>query len=207
MGLVATTVALALGLLIGSSKSFYDTQNAEVTQLAANVVLLDRVLAHYGPETAEARAMLRVAVARQMEVIWLRDSSDKRHFQPRPLQDEVLFDKIEDLSPRDDKQRSLQSQALSLAIQVGQIRSLMLQQRTVPVPRLLVFILIFWLTLLFISFGLFAPSNLTVLASLLISAAAVCGAIFLILQMYQPYTALIEVSDAPLRAALAQLGQ
>ena len=69
MGLVATTVALVLGLLVASAKSFYDTQNNEVTQLAANLVLLDRVLAHYGPEAADARASLRATAAHLPEVL------------------------------------------------------------------------------------------------------------------------------------------
>jgi hypothetical protein len=68
-------------------------------------------------------------------------------------------------------------------------------------------VLTFWLTVLFISFGLFAPNNLTVKSGLFISALAVAGAIFLILQMYQPRGGFIQVSDAPLRAAIVQLGQ
>lgn len=57
-----------------------------------------------------------------------------------------------------------------------------------------------------VSFGLFDPRNATVMVSLLISALAVCGAIFLILEIYHPDTGLLKVSDAPLRAAFAQLG-
>jgi hypothetical protein len=73
MGLVATTVAIALGLLIASAKSSYDTQSAEVTQLAANVVLLDRILVHYRPETKDARAALRSSVARLADRFWTQD--------------------------------------------------------------------------------------------------------------------------------------
>jgi hypothetical protein len=94
-----------------------------------------------------------------------------------------------------------------MAIQVGQTRLLVFEQRRVPVPKLLLVMLVFWLIALFFSFGLFAPPNLTVLASLFVTAAAVSGAIFLILEMYSPYTGLIRVSDAPLRAALLQLGR
>jgi hypothetical protein len=62
--LVATTVALVLGLLVASAKSFYDTQTSEVTQLSTNVLLLDRLMAHYGPEATEARAgAIRAAMA------------------------------------------------------------------------------------------------------------------------------------------------
>ena len=71
----------------------------------------------------------------------------------------------------------------------------------------LLVVLVLWLTVIFISFGLFAPINATVLSSLFVSALSVSGAVFLILEMYAPYSGLIQISNAPLRAALAQLGQ
>ena len=64
-----------------------------------------------------------------------------------------------------------------------------------------------WLTVIFISFGLFAPFNATVVSSLFVSALSVAGAIFLILEMYTPYTGVIQISSAPLRAALVHLGK
>lgn len=207
MGLVGTTVALVLGLLIASGKGFYDTQNAEVTQLAANVALLDRVLIQFGPETAEIRSLLRSSVSRMVDVTWAHASTGSAHFGPSAANEEALFDKIEKLSPHNDEQRFLQSQALSMAIQLGQVRALMFAQKSSAVPMPLLAMLVFWLILLFMSFGLFVPPNVTMVASLLISALAVCGAIFLILEMYQPYTGLIHVSDAPLRAVLEQLGR
>jgi len=71
----------------------------------------------------------------------------------------------------------------------------------------LLVVLVLWLTVIFVSFGLFAPSNATVISSLFVSALSVSGAIFLILEMYGPYAGLIQISSAPLRAALAHLGQ
>jgi hypothetical protein len=206
MALVGTTVALVLGLLIASGKGFYDTQSSEVTQLAADVVLLDKVLTHFGPETKEIRALLRSSVARMADATWAREGSDKTHSVASAANEETLFDKIQELSPHNENQRFLQSQALSMAIQLGQIRSLMLAQKSSSVPMPLLAVLVFWLALLFISFGLFVRPNVTVVVSLFASALAVCGAIFLILEMYQPYSGLIHVSDAPLRAALAQIG-
>ena len=70
MGLVGTMAALVLGLLVASAKGSYDTQAGELTQLAANVTLLDRVLAHYGPETKEIRDQLRNTVIRIVNQIW-----------------------------------------------------------------------------------------------------------------------------------------
>jgi len=82
MGLVATTVALVLGLLIASAKGFYDTQNSEMTQAAANVVLLDRILVHYGAEAKDARAVLRGTVASLIERSWQHDGQGKIRFDP-----------------------------------------------------------------------------------------------------------------------------
>jgi membrane-bound ClpP family serine protease len=83
----------------------------------------------------------------------------------------------------------------------------MYEQGTTSISLPMLSVLVFWLTTLFISFGLFAPHNGTVIASLFISALSVSGAILLILELYTPYAGLIQVSSAPLRAALAHLGQ
>lgn len=165
-------------------------------------LLLDRVLVHYGQETTGTRAALRAFLPRLSGLLGARD----RPFDPT-REGEAIFDKIQELSPKDDNQRFLKVQATSLAIQIGQLRWLVFEQKTVPIPRLLLLMLIFWLTVLFLSFGLFGPRTATVRVGLLISAMAVCGAIFLILEMYHPDTGLLRVSDAPLRAAVAQLGQ
>ena len=206
MALVGTTLALVLGLLIASSKGFYDTQSSEVTQLAADVVVLDRVLLHFGPETKEIRDLLRSSVANMVDATWAQDGSNKT-FVPFSANEGAVLGKIQQLSPQNDNQRFLQSQALSMAIKVGQTRSLMFAQHTSSVPMPLLAVLVFWLILLFMSFGLFVRPNVTVVVSLFASALAVCCAIFLILEMYHPYGGLIQVSSAPLHAALAQLGQ
>ena len=209
MGLVVTTVAIALGLLVGSAKSFFDTQNAEMAQLAANYVLLDRMLAQYGPEAKDARATLRTALANQLGTQEQLLGSNKTYIDIKsgaPVS-EAITDKIHGLSPKDDDQKFFRQQCLNLEIQLGQIRWLMYEQNSVPFPRFLLVMLIAWLIVLFVSFGIFAPRNPMVLAGFLVSAAAVCGAILLILQMYNPQRGLIRVSDAPLRAAMEQLGR
>jgi hypothetical protein len=206
MGLVGTTLALVLGLLIASGKGYFDTQSSEVTQIAADSVLLDRILRHYGPDTKEIRALLRGSVAHMVDVTWARDGSDNTDSETSTTS-EALAENIQGLSPQNDNQRFLKSQALTAAIELGQTRSLMLAQKTASVPTRLLTILVLWLVMLFMSFGLFVRGNVTVVVSLFASALAVCSAIFLILEMYQPYGGLIQVSSAPLRAALMQIGQ
>jgi hypothetical protein len=207
MGMIATMAALVLGLLVASAKSFYDTQSAELTQLSANVILLERVLAHYGPETKEVRDLLRGAVARTLDLLWHQDRQENSGTIPTAAGGEILYDKIQALSPTNDVQRSLQAQASGMAVDLGKLRWLMFEQATTGVSLPLLAVLVFWLAIVFASFGLFAPPNATVLATLFPCALSVSGAIFLILEMYTPFQGLMQISSAPLREALAHLGQ
>ena len=206
VGLIATMAALVLGLLIASAKSSYDMQNAEITEMSSKAVLLDRILAHYGPEAKDARDMLRGSVASVLDTLSSNAADSAVQFGTS-ANGEALYDKVQRLSPKDDVQRSIQGQALGTLMSLGQTRMLLAAQKSnsVSVPMLVV--LVAWLTIIFISFGLFAPRNLTVIVSLLVSALSVSGAIFLILEMYSPYAGLIHVSGAPIRAALTHLGQ
>lgn len=118
-----------------------------------------------------------------------------------------FYEQIQQLSPKGDQQRLLKDQAVSIAAGLGRIRWLMYEQRSSSVSTPLLAVLVFWLIATFVSFGIFAPPNTTVIASLFVSALSVSAAIFLMLEMYAPYAGLIHVSSAPLRAALASLGQ
>jgi hypothetical protein len=206
MGLLGTMTALVLGLLVASAKGAYDAQNAELTQLSANIVFLDRELAHYGPETKNVRDQLRRGVVRALDGLWSGDS-EPSHLDPSTNESEVLYDAIQQLSPKDDTQRWLKGQALSTAISIGQTRWLMYEQARTTVSMPLLVTLVFWLAISFTSFGLFTPVNATSIASIFVSALSVSVAITLILEMYTPYKGLIHISGAPLRAALAHLGQ
>jgi hypothetical protein len=206
VGLIATMAALVLGLLIASAKSSYDTQNAELTEMSSKAVLLDRVLAHYGPEAKDTRDTLRRAVVGVLEMV--SSKSVAGPFQVgASATGEVLYDEIQELSPKNDAQRSMQAQAVNIMMALGQSRWLLTAQKSNSVSLPMLVVLIAWLTIIFISFGLFAPRNVTAVVSLLVSALSVSGAIFLILEMYSPYGGLIHISSGPLRAALAHLSQ
>jgi hypothetical protein len=207
MGLVATLSALVLGLLIASAKNSSDAQSTELTQMCAKVVSLDRLLAHYGPEAKEGRDLLRNSVERVLNQMWSKDRTNSSQSEPQAAGGEALFGKIQALSPKDEAQRSLKAKASSIAMDIGQMRWLMYEQGAASISMPLLIVLVFWLTALFISFGLFAPRNGTVVTSLLVSSLSVSGAILLILEMYAPYAGVIQVSSAPLRAALSQLGK
>src|SRR5437879_597635 len=205
-GIIGTMAALVLGLLVASARGSYDAQSDEMMDFSSRIVLLDRVLAHYGPEAKDARDLLRDVVARMVDRMWVersRYSESKRIV----MGGEVMYDKIQELSPRDEPQRLIKTQALNLVLALSQTRWLMFEQRGRSISKPLLMMLVFWLTINFVSFGLFAPRNGTVITTLLLCAVAVSGAIFLILEMYEPYTGLIHISSAPVRSALEQLGR
>jgi hypothetical protein len=204
MGLIATMAALVLGLLIAAAKSSFDIQNAEITEMSSKAILLDRILAHYGPEAKEAREMLRGSVVSVLDIVSSNAADSAVQFGTS-ANGEALYDKVQGLAPKDDVQRSIQAQALSTLMSLGQTRLLLAAQKSNSVSLPMLVVLVAWLTIIFISFGLFAPRNGTVVVSLLVSALSVSGAIFLILEMYSPYAGMIHVSAAPLRAALEHL--
>src|SRR5205807_8118827 len=74
-GMIATLSALVLGLLVGSAKSSFDATNTAVIQNGAKIILLDRVLATYGPETKDAREQLRRALADGVEMFWPEENT------------------------------------------------------------------------------------------------------------------------------------
>lgn len=207
MGLVATMAALVLGLLVSSAKTFYDSQSTEMTEMCTKVILLDRMLARYGPETKEVRDVLRGTVADSINRIWPQERTGPSKLGAPSTEPEALVTKIQELSPKDDSHRALQIQALSIGTGLIQTRWLMYEQQSNSVSKPMLAILVFWLTAIFVSFGLFTPGNATAGTGLFVAALSVSGAIFLILEMYAPYGGLIEISSGPLRAALAQLGR
>jgi hypothetical protein len=209
MGLVATMSALVLSLLISSAKSSFDAQSAEVTDASARIILLDRTLALYGPETNEARQLLRSSIARVFERLWPknRDRVVVSALGEPSSGMESLYVMVQGMSPKDDRQRSIQTQALNILVVLGQLRWLMYEQQSTSISMPLLIVLVSWVTTLSISFGIFAPYNATVIASLLVTSMSVAAAIFLILELYKPYGGLIHISSAPMRIALAHLGQ
>ena len=206
MGTIATMTAVVLGLLVASAKGYYDNQSRELTEMSARVVLLDRILAHYGPEAKGARDKLRETVVRVLDKMWARQSTVPSKVEPS-VASEAVFDRIQELSPQNDGQRSLHARALNLAMQIGETRWLMFEQASTSISTPMLLVVIFALTITFTSFSLHAAPNPTVIVTLLLCALAVASTLFLILEMYQPFQGMIQIPSDPLRNALAQLGQ
>jgi hypothetical protein len=207
MGLVATMAALILGLLVASAKDSYDKESSGVTQIAAKIVFLDRLLANYGPETKDIREQFRHAVERMVSRMWPEKASEHSELDPSKSRADALYAAMQKLSPQNELQTALKSQALATGMEISQMRWLEFEQADTSISAPLLYILTFWLAVLFVSFGLFSPSNGTVVAALMMAALSVSGAIFLILELNTPFNGILQISDTSFLDALAHLGQ
>ena len=208
-GTLSILSALVIGLLISYAKGDFDAQTKVVQKLAADLVLLDRVMLQYGPETGEARDLLRRYTALKIALIWPEENTPDG---PR-LDDQTALEMLESvqaklrgLTPQSEAQRWLQSRALQIGGDLAEERWLLAAENEGSVPRPFLVTLVFWLTILFTGFGLFAPRHATVVAALLVCALSLSAAIFLILEMDRPFQGFITVSPEPMRTALAHMG-
>jgi hypothetical protein len=165
------------------------------------------VLANYGPESADTRVLLHRMVENAVNRMWPEERSSHAQLDPTASGAEELHKAIQKLSPRNDVQLSLKSQAVGVASDLGQLRWLLFEQSGSSISMPLLIVVISWLAIIFASWGLFAPSNAIAIASLLLAALSVSGAIFLILELDQPFDGVIHISSAPMRNALAHLGR
>lgn len=210
MGLIATMAALVLGLLVSNAKSSFDDENASFRELALNVVMLDRTLAQFGDAGQPARTHLQATIEQTVSSLWPKDPTaksstiDDARITAEGL---ALRESLKHLAPQDDTQQTLKSSALQLSTDLTRDRWRLSQtgEGSLPLPFLIV--LTFWLSLLFGSFGLFAPRNLVAFAAIVVCAASVAGAVFLVVDLDEPFHGLVKVSPAALEDALSKLGK
>jgi len=199
--------ALVLGLLVSSTKASYDSARNGVIQMAAKVAFLDRVLAGYGPEAAEARSRFHDAVKEAVHQMWPGKAGRPAHLAPNIEAGNVVYSAVQSLSPNDDTQRKVKELATTLATDLGQLRSLLVAQSVPSVSVPILILLLSWLVIIFLGFSVLAPSNPTAMIALPLSAFAVSGAKFLILELDQPFGGVIGMSSEPMTSALNQFAK
>jgi len=167
-GVIATLTALVLGLLVASAKANYDLASNQVTSAAAAVVLLDRTLAQYGPQTAEARGSLRAAVESAMGTLFSERTRGVADLDTREAlaRGEKLQAELRRLTPENDEQRVLQARALEISNEVAKTRQLVLTQAQGSLPAVFLVVLVVWLSIMFAGFGLVTANNPTVIVTL-----------------------------------------
>jgi len=208
-GTMGTLIALIIGLLVTSAKDTYDVTNATLTQGGAEIITLDYYLSHYGAEAERVRVLLRQEVASTIKRIWPDENTHKVDLAKMESASGMsdLYNKIRELSPHNDSQKYLRTQALHIGADMMQSRWMIIEQSQTNLPTIFLVVLTFLLTVLFTQFALLAPDNMTVKSALFICAISMSGAIFLILELNHPLEGAIKVSSAPLHKALSLIGK
>ena len=205
--LIATMAALVLGMLVSSAKSSYDARKNDVAEMSSEIIAIDRLAAKYGPETGEIRAEFRQLVVAGLNRIWPSEASRRVDLRPGDHA-EAVVNQMELLAPKNDRQATIKAQVVSMVISLRQTEWLLflkMEQNGVPLPLLVV--LVWWLAVIFVGFGLFAPPNPTVVVTLALAAIAVSSAIFIILEMYTPFSGVLGIAPTPILDALNAMGR
>ena len=208
MAMLATLSAVVLGLLTGSAITSLAEKEGELRRAGVQFIMLDRTLAAYGPETKATRGLLKQILTERISQIWPEEGGDVTldAFRGGAGVDAVRRELFA-LSPQTDEQRWLQSNALQFTNTIAVSRWTTVEQIGSRFPWPFFIVVVFWLAIIFASFGIFAPRNAAVTAALFVAALGLAGAIFMILEMEQPYGGVVKIPSTSLRIALDQLGR
>jgi len=205
VGLIATISALVLGLLIAAAKSSFDTQSGQVKQITADVILIDNLMAEYGPAAQPVRRHIREAMGGFADRLWReKQATAAAPFEANAAAEKVYLEVLA-LVPQNETQKSLQSRAIQVVNDLTQTRLLLFAESDNAIPGPFIAILVFWLVIIFASFSLFAELNVTTFGFLCLFALSSACAMLLILELSQPFSGLLMIPSAPLRAVLAPL--
>lgn len=211
-GFIATLAALVLGLLVASATASYNAKFDEVERSAAKIILVDRSLRQYGEEATPVRLLLRDALVARAKITWVQQEAQAATQGaalrvPPELGIESIRARIVALVPGNEEQRSLRTAALALVDELMQTRWLLIEQSTATVSTPLLTVMTLWVAIVAGCLAVYAPRNGTVLAVSGLCALSVSGAIFLIVEMYEPFSGLMKISDAPIRTAIDYLSR
>jgi len=208
ISMMATLAALVLGFMVTSARATFDRANDDIVGVSTSILLLDRALSGYGPETAPIRADLRAFLARATERVAPDGEMEKIVFRlPHTslslitqLQTSILA-----LTPDTEAKWWFQHRALDVTADLARQRILTSEHEKSSEPLPLLAVVTAWIVLIFIGMGTFAMHNASVRIVLFCAALAFSGSIFLVMELESPYTGLLRVSGAPLQQAAAEL--
>jgi hypothetical protein len=206
-GMISLITALVLGLLVATAKNKFDTTNQETEQFAARIMLINRKLVNFGPDANDSRELLRKYTIARIAATWPKEAGPQPEAGSAPPWKllELLQQSLSGLKPTTDTQWSEAKAALDGVADLEKATWLEAAKQSAHVQQPFVVILIAWLFVLFVSFGLFAPHNGLVVVALFVGALAIAGAVLLIVDMDLPYEGVLIVSPQPMQQALAQM--
>lgn len=207
VGLLTLLLALVLGLLIWTAYGVFSIQQTELQTIAARALEFDLEMRQYGPEGDNAREILRRDLVWAHEQFWGDETSRAQAYDASVKAMSDMSGYFGALKPATDDQKHLLDAARANYSFIGENRILMSMQAQTPVSWPLIYAVAAWSCLMFFGMGLLSRPNPTTTTMLVLGAASVALAIFLILEFNKPYTSTIRVSPVALEEAIVQLDQ
>jgi len=209
MGLLSLLLALVLGTLVGSAYGFFAGQKADVESLCARSLELDLAFRQYGPETAPLRKALRSSMQEALDAIEGDAEAYRRHFELAGYMSkfEKWNDTLSSLAPRTPIQTQLISSMSASSQSFQQTRLLMSLQLASSISWPLIGVVVSWAMLLFFGFGVLSRLNATSVGALAFGSFAVASAIFLILELNQPFSGVFRIPAASLEETMRALNE
>jgi hypothetical protein len=222
VAMLVTFAALVLGLLTSSVKASFDKVDGDLNGLAIELIRLDQCLREWGEETRPIRGLLRTYTAAAIATTWTQEPRPPGDYYPTdvpkmtdaPLESSVMGDLlariefgIRELEPHDPMHRRLETTCIAQYERLMQTRWRLIEEAGSSISTPFFVVLIFWLAVVFAAFGLNAPHNLLSYVTIALAAVSIASAIFVIIDLDQPFQGIFTVSSQPLRHALAHLSQ
>ena len=218
VGMLVTFAAIVLGLLTTSVKDAFDAADHHRGQYAAQLTELDGCLRNYGPDAGPIRRQLRDYTAGVIASTWpsepLPAGVDRPDTAGMPIVGESqalgrILDSVDldirRLQPADAFHTRLAADCAAYFGEAVKRRWVLIEEAHGSISQPFLRVLVFWLMVVFASFGLFAPRNGMVLVAVTLCAVCLTSAIFVILDMDLPYGGLFSISSQPMRDALAHM--
>ncbi|MDE3174723.1 MAG: hypothetical protein KGM15_01265 [Pseudomonadota bacterium] len=207
VGMLTLLLALVLGLLIWTAYGVTQTQKSELQLLAARALEFNLEMKQYGPEGDKARQLLRTEIVWAHEQFWgdSRAMADATNVTAGNMAAMDAF--LTGLKPETDTQKKLLAAASQHYAAIGETRLLMSLQLTDPVSWPLILTVIAWAGLLFTGYGVLSRPNATTITTLGLGGAAVASALFLILELSQPYISSIRLAPTLIEQVIVDIGQ
>jgi hypothetical protein len=207
VGMLSVLASLVLGLLIATAKTSYDSADLAIRNYAAEMALLNETFRDYGSGASASRDLLRDYTHAFLHEGWPHDS--RRSVIGEDEKSRLLLEHVREairaMKPFDEGQRALQEQAVGINLNLLRQRWVLIEQQGPNVQRVVLVVLVSWITVIFVSFGLNAPRNGTVLVAFLICSLSIGGSIFLILEMDRPLDGIMQISSWPVENVLAHM--
>jgi hypothetical protein len=223
VGMLVTFAALVLGLLTASAKTLFDTTNDDIRVYATQLIQLDNTLRQYGSEGDAARQLLRSYAAAAIASTWTQEPPPAGSYYPKIAQPQVRSGHLDsrmlgamlehaqrdarELQPADAYHQKLAAELLRQFDRLIEQRWKLVEESHGSISSPFDRILVFWLTVIFLCFGLIAPRNALSLVTVTLGALSIASAVLVILDLDTPFSGSILVPSQPMRDALVYLNR